>query len=89
MQATGDKGGADMASAAIMKHIRTVTDDKKPTIHSLRHKMKDRLISAGASQQDPDAILGHSSEKIGDNYGSVRARLMATIGALKKAYGLT
>jgi len=55
----------DMESAAIMKHIRTVTDDKKHTIHSLRHNMKDRLISAGASQQDQDAILGHSSGKIG------------------------
>ncbi|RLL74170.1 hypothetical protein D8666_13215 [Ochrobactrum soli] len=83
----GDKRGADMASAAIMKHIRTVTDDKKHTIHSLRHNMKDRLISAGASQQDQDAILGHSSGKIGDTYGSVRARLKATSEALLKSLG--
>ena len=85
----GDKRGADMASAAIMKHIRTVSDNKKHTIHSLRHNMKDRLIGSGASQQDQDAILGHSAGKVGDTYGSVRARLMATSEALKKAYGQT
>lgn len=62
----GRNRGSDAASAALMKHIRTVSINEKHVIHSLRHNMKDRLILAEASSLDQDLILGHVLESVGD-----------------------
>jgi hypothetical protein len=35
--------GADSCSAMLMKRLRSVITDKKLTMHSLRHRMKDKL----------------------------------------------
>ena len=35
--------GADSTSAALMKHLRAVSDNPKHTVHSLRHSMEDKL----------------------------------------------
>ncbi len=35
--------GSDAASAMMMKRLRTVITDRKLTMHSLRHRMKDGL----------------------------------------------
>jgi len=39
--------GNDSASAMLMKRLRTVITDKKITMHSLRHRMKDKLRNTG------------------------------------------
>jgi integrase len=75
----------DAASAALMKHVRKITDDEKVTVHSLRHNMKDRLRIAGVEAETIDAILGHSSGKVGDRYGGDEARLEVATVAMKKA----
>lgn len=77
--------GADSASQILMKHIRTVIEDRKVTNHSLRHAMEDKLILAGVSEYDRNAILGHTNAGIGDRYGSDQARLEATTKAMKVA----
>jgi integrase len=46
-----------------------VTDPKK-TIHSLRHRMKDRLRNTDCPEALSLAILGHSQNTIADNYGA-------------------
>ncbi|RVH78039.1 hypothetical protein CN204_30075 [Sinorhizobium meliloti] len=76
----------DAASAALMKHVRKITDDEKVTVHSLRHNMKDRLRVAGVEAETADAILGHSSGKVGDRYGGDEARLEVAFRAMQKAF---
>ena len=39
--------GSDAASAMLMKRLRTQVSDPKVTIHSLRHRMKDKLRNTG------------------------------------------
>ena len=53
--------GADSASAALMKHLRAVSENPKHTVHSLRHGMEDKLTRAGVSEFDRNLVLGHSS----------------------------
>ena len=62
--------GSDAASAMLMKHVRKVTTDKKITLHSLRHRMKDKLRNSGCPEHLSMAILGHSANSIAANYGS-------------------
>lgn len=62
--------GNDKASAMLMKRLRTVITDKKITMHSLRHRMKDRLRNTGCPEAISTAILGHSSNTIAANYGA-------------------
>ena len=62
--------GNDNASAMLMKRLRTVITDKKVTIHSLRHRMKDRLRNTGCPETISMAILGHSNNTIAANYGA-------------------
>lgn len=82
----GRRRGSDAASAALMKHLRRVTDDPKHVIHSLRHNMKDRLILAEVSSLDQNLILGHALGGVGDRvYGGEAARLRATTRAMQKA----
>jgi len=62
--------GSDAASAMLMKRLRTQIEDKKITIHSLRHRMKDKLRNTGCPEAISLAILGHSSNTVAANYGS-------------------
>ena len=62
--------GSDAASAMLMKRLRTHITDPKVTIHSLRHRMKDKLRNTGCPEAVSLAILGHSSNTVAANYGS-------------------
>lgn len=68
--------GADGASAALMKAVRAETDDKRFTVHGLRHRVSDRLRDAGAPVEVRHGFLGHASTAIAETtYGSREARL--------------
>ena len=62
--------GNDAASAMLMKRLRGVITDKKLTMHSLRHRMKDKLRNTGCPEAISMAILGHSTNTVAANYGS-------------------
>lgn len=79
--------GADTASASLMKHVRAITDDPKIVVHSLRHRMEDRLTLAGVSEFDRNLILGHSSGGMSERYGGPDARLEVAERGLKAALG--
>lgn len=76
--------GADSASAALMKHLRAVSDNPKHTIHSLRHGMEDKLTRAGISEFDRNLVLGHSSGGMSERYGGAEVRLESAYKALIK-----
>ena len=61
--------GNDSASAMLMKRLRKTVSDPKVTIHSLRHRMKDRLRNTGCPEAISKAILGHSENSVAANYG--------------------
>ena len=67
--------GADAASAALMKHVSSLTKDRRHTVHSLRHNMKDLMRKAGIEKTTQDMVLGHSSGDIGEDYGGDEGRL--------------
>ncbi|MEM9785537.1 MAG: tyrosine-type recombinase/integrase [Pseudomonadota bacterium] len=68
--------GADAASAALMKAVRAETEDKRLTVHGLRHRVSDKLREVGAPEGVRHGFLGHSSEAIAEStYGSPKARL--------------
>ena len=62
--------GRDAASAMLMKRLRRSIADKKLTMHSLRHRMKDKLRNTGCPEAISLAILGHSTNTVAANYGS-------------------
>ncbi|XXK32152.1 tyrosine-type recombinase/integrase [Rhodobacteraceae bacterium nBUS_24] len=62
--------GNDAASAMLMKRLRRAITDKKLTMHSLRHRMKDKLRNTGCPEAISMAILGHSTNTVAANYGS-------------------
>ena len=62
--------GNDAASAMLMKRLRRTITDKKVTMHSLRHRMKDKLRNTGCPEAISMAILGHSANTVAANYGS-------------------
>lgn len=62
--------GNDSASAMMMRRLRGVIEDKKITLHSLRHRMKDKLRNTGCPESLSLAILGHSTNTVAANYGS-------------------
>ena len=62
--------GSDNASAMLMKRLRSAITDKKLTMHSLRHRMKDKLRNTGCPEAISLAILGHSTNTVAANYGS-------------------
>jgi integrase len=62
--------GGDNCSAMLMKRLRTIITDKKLTMHSLRHRMKDKLRNTGCPEAISMAILGHGSNMVAANYGS-------------------
>lgn len=74
--------GADSASAALMKHLRAVSDNPKHTVHSLRHGMEDKLTRAGVSEFDRNLVLGHSSGGMSERYGGAEVRLETSHKAL-------
>lgn len=81
--------GSDAASAALMSHLRAVTDNPKHVVHSLRHNMKDRLRIAEVSSTEQNLILGHELNGVGDQvYGGEPAKLRVTTRAMLKAFGL-
>jgi len=77
--------GSDSASAALMKHLRVVSENPKHTVHSLRHGMEDKLTRAGVSEFDRNLVLGHSSGGMSERYGGAEVRLEMALEALKKA----
>lgn len=81
--------GSDAASAALMSHLRAVTNNPKHVVHSLRHNMKDRLMVAEVSSMDQNLILGHELGGVGDRvYGGTPAKLRVTTRAMLRAFGL-
>ena len=62
--------GSDAASAMLMKRLRTEIADPKVTMHSLRHRMKDKLRNTGCQESLSKEILGHSQGSVAANYGS-------------------
>lgn len=82
--------GADTASQALMKNLRTLTKNPRHVNHSLRHNMKDWLREAGVSVLEQNLILGHTLGGEGDTaYGGDRAKLAVTTKALTKALALS
>ena len=62
--------GMDRVSAMMMKRFRKVINDKKLLMHSLRHRMKDKLRNTGCPEAVSMAILGHGTNTVAANYGS-------------------
>lgn len=80
------EGGPDAVSQALMKHLRKFTKDKRHVVYSLRHNMKDYLVTAGVPERDEHRILGHSLGGIGDRvYGGDDAKLKAATEAMHRA----
>lgn len=83
------EGGPDAASQALMKHLRRFTKNKRHVVYSLRHNMKDLLVSAGVPERDEHRILGHSQDGVGNRvYGGDEAKLKAATEAMKRAHAL-
>lgn len=82
-----DRRGADAASAALMKHVRFCVEDRKVTVHSLRHNMRDWLLQAGVEEGIRDMITGHSHGKQSERYGGPQARLEVATKAMRAALG--
>lgn len=83
------EGGPDAVSQALMKHLRKLTTNKRHVIYSLRHNMKDLLVSAGVPERDEHRILGHSLGGVGNRvYGEDEAKLKAATEAMTPAHSL-
>jgi integrase len=66
----GRPGGSDAASAALMKALRKAgVHDRRKSIHSIRHSVKQALRDAGCPKDISDAIQGHLSNDISNTYG--------------------
>ncbi|RWA58134.1 site-specific integrase [Mesorhizobium sp.] len=83
------EGGANSASQVLMKHVRKVVTDRKVTVHSLRHTLKDKLVKADVPEALQNMILGHSSGAVSEAYGGPEARLEAATRALRRALSIT
>lgn len=88
LQRYGRVRGSDAASAALMKHVRAITDNPKIAVHSLRHTMEDRLSRARIDEFDRNLILGHTRGSMSERYGGPDARLEAAAAGLKAALDL-
>ena len=67
------EAGSERLSAALNKHVRAVTDDRRHVVYSLRHNFKDKLIEAEADARIEHRIMGHAAGNLGDRvYGSER-----------------
>lgn len=76
--------GADAVSAVLMKHLRGFTQDRRHSIHSLRHNMKDKLRLVDIEKTVQDLILGHAAPSVGEQYGGAEGRLEVAYRAVKK-----
>ncbi|MHB2205658.1 DUF6538 domain-containing protein [Methylobacterium sp. CM6257] len=66
----GRENGRDAASAALMKALRAAgIEDKKKTVHSIRHAVKQQLRDCGCPKDVRDFMQGHSAPNIAENYG--------------------
>lgn len=74
------------ASAALMRRLRTQIDDPKKSVHSLRHRMKDRLRNTNCPEAIAQEIMGHSSQGVAFNYGAGYS-LKVKREALEKVWG--
>lgn len=74
--------GPDAASAALMKHLRGFTADKRHKVHSLRHGMKDKMRLAGVDKIAQDIVLGHAAPNVGEIYGGEQGLLAVAHRAL-------
>lgn len=73
-------------SKTLMKHVRAVASDDRLVVHSLRHRLLDKLRDAGASEAVRDPFAGHSPRSTGDKtYGSVEARVRELHRWIEKA----
>ncbi len=82
-------GGPDAVSAALMKHLRELTTNRRHVVYSLRHNMKDLLVMAGVPERDEHRILGHALGGVGNRvYGGDEAKLKAATEAMRKAIAL-
>lgn len=82
------ESGAERLSAALNKHVRAVTDDRRHVVYSLRHNFKDKLIEAGADPRIEHRIMGHAAGNLGDRvYGSEAAWLKVAAEAVRRAVG--
>lgn len=67
----GRSGGSDAASAALMKAFRKAgVLDRRKSIHSIRHSIKQVLRDVGCPKDIRDAIQGHGKDSVSENYGS-------------------
>lgn len=83
------EAGPDAVSQALMKHLRQFTSNKRHVVYSLRHNMKDLLVTAGVPERDEHRILGHSLGGVGNRvYGGDEAKLRAATEAMRKAVAL-
>ncbi len=82
--AYGRPRGADSASQVLIKHLRTITNDNRLTVHSTRHAMKDRLRLAGVDPVVQKLALGHAVAGVGETYGGPEARLKLVSDAFDK-----
>jgi len=62
--------GNTALSATLMKTVRKVIKEKRKSLHSLRHSMKDALRNTGCHEELSKAILGHSDGSVAGRYGS-------------------
>ena len=78
--------GANVASAALMKMLRTKAKITDPRLvwHSWRHTVKDLMRNAGVPGEVQNRILGHAGVGVSDNYGKGH-ELRILKGALEKA----
>ncbi|WP_417240881.1 tyrosine-type recombinase/integrase [Celeribacter halophilus] len=80
------ENGAERLSAALNKHVRAVTDNRKHVVYSLRHNFKAKLVEAGADSRIEHRIMGHAAENLGDRvYGSEEAWLKAAAEVVRRA----
>ena len=69
-----------------MKHVRKHSEDNRHVVYSLRHNMKDWLMTAGVPERDEHRILGHSLGGVGNRvYGGDEAKLKASAEAMERA----
>lgn len=62
--------GNTSLSAMMMKHFRKGITDRKKSLHSLRHRMKDALRNTGCGDELSKSILGHTTAGVSARYGS-------------------
>lgn len=80
------EAGPDAVSAALMKHVRTITKNPRHVVNSLRHNMKDWLVLAETSERVENRIMGHTVGGLGDRvYGGNDAKLKVAYEAMEKA----